>query len=300
MVKSKIFPDLEIKVTHMGNQDIISHDELTRIYNEHQDRFLIEKEVIEFSMSPLEIFVLCKITDNDLNVSYEEYGEANRENLGNAISKQYPGIMAFKRAFDRALIQALQLNGDKIYSDNEIEIIMPPPTRAVAHAKADSVPEIKVETAPQITIPVEKAAPKADVKKPEITLTAPTVSAPAVVESKPAAEPKPDIEVTSVKVTESDNTINIVEEDELPFAEEVKMTTLTEKDYGTDKWPLADNEAIIVGPCASQAKKYSYKKVRSSNTWKQFVKELPVLTDLSDEAKDQYDRIKILSDFNLY
>jgi hypothetical protein len=287
VVKSKIFPDLEIKVTHVGNQDIISHDELTRIYNEHQKRFLIEKEVIEFSMSPLEIFVLCKITDNELHVAYEEYGEANRENLGNTISKQYPGIMAFKRAFDRALIQALQLNGDKIYSDNEIEIILPAPTKATAPApdKADNVPEIKIEVTPKVTPVVETKL--ADT--PVITITTPTTS-----------EPKSDVEVTSVKVTEPDNTINIVEEDELPFAEEVQMTTLTEKDYGTDKWPLADNEAIIVGPCASQTKKYSYKKVRTSNTWKQFVKDMPKLENLSAEAEDQYDRIKILSEFNLY
>lgn len=107
-------------------------------------------------------------------------GEAHPDSLVNGISKQNPVIMAGNRAFDRAAIRYLNLEG-KVYSSEEISSEEKPQvstgdsisattsvvdaTDAVTEATEDVVDssEVVVEEAPEVVVEETPEAPESDV-----------------------------------------------------------------------------------------------------------------------------------------
>lgn len=118
--------DLDIDVTEIKDGEdenakvvmrVVTHDSLRKIFmSEKLLRLTYEYQPVYMDRG--HYAVLCKMSDTNGRV-VQEIGESLPATLTNQISKNYPILMAYQRAFDRALIAILGLEG-KILSDAEI------------------------------------------------------------------------------------------------------------------------------------------------------------------------------------
>lgn len=97
---------------------IITHDSLRDIFLNQIAGVIAEYQVI--SSDRHHSVVLCRIF-NDKGRSITEIGESLPATLADPISQNYPTLMAFQRAFDRALIAFLNFEG-KVLSNLEMNM----------------------------------------------------------------------------------------------------------------------------------------------------------------------------------
>lgn len=96
--------------------DIVTHATLRKIVRDNPD--------ISVTWEPLLLspeMCVFKATAKSGDRMEIEIGESNLLNLKNALAKENPAIMAQYRAYDRAVIQLLDLPSGKVYSNNEIQ-----------------------------------------------------------------------------------------------------------------------------------------------------------------------------------
>lgn len=117
MISKLLGVDIPVTETEDGLY-IILHDTLRR--------FVRENKRIDITCKPLLLSqTMCVFEatakDTETGIVCTEIGESNPRNLKNALAKENPAIMAQYRAYDRALIQLLDLPEGKVYSNNEIQ-----------------------------------------------------------------------------------------------------------------------------------------------------------------------------------
>lgn len=101
-------------------------------------------DVKEFNGFPfVATIVTATIREGDQRYHYQASACAWNDNLATKISKAYPVEMAEKRAADRAIIRALGLDADGVYSDSEADDFKRAPT-------------VKIEGVEQVTDKKEK------------------------------------------------------------------------------------------------------------------------------------------------
>lgn len=100
---------------------VVKHDSLRDIFLNQYPGLQVNYQVV--STDVRHSVVLCRISDDKGRVS-TEIGESLPNTLTDPISKNYPTLMAFQRAFDRALIAFLNFDG-KVLSDLELGMDVP-------------------------------------------------------------------------------------------------------------------------------------------------------------------------------
>lgn len=99
-------------IPHDVLEDVILNSETTQDYNINVHYTPIATN------EPRHYVFLCAISDK-FGRRAESIGESLDETLETPIAKNYPALMAFKRAFDAAAINYLGLDG-KVYTDQQI------------------------------------------------------------------------------------------------------------------------------------------------------------------------------------
>ena len=135
-------------------------------------------------------------------------GEANEKNVGGSVP--YPWAMAWKRMFDRGVLDVLAFAQLQVYSASEADTFNDPVQR-VKVDKPAPVSKPKPEPKPE---PVVEVKPK-PVPQPPKQMERPVPQPPKVVANKPVPKPpamKPP--VPAEKKTEVKNTSNPVESNE--------------------------------------------------------------------------------------
>lgn len=97
--------------------NIIAHDTLRRVVREYPRLNITLKPL---TLTPQMCVFEATALDTDTGKKEVEIGESNPASLKTEISKENPAVMAYYRAYDRALIQLLDLPEGKVYSNNEI------------------------------------------------------------------------------------------------------------------------------------------------------------------------------------
>lgn len=97
--------------------NIITHDTLRRVVREYPRLNITLKPL---TLTPQMCVFEATALDTDTGRKETEIGESNPVSLKTEISKENPAVMAYYRAYDRALIQLLNLPEGKVYSNNEI------------------------------------------------------------------------------------------------------------------------------------------------------------------------------------
>lgn len=127
---------------------IITHDSLRDIFLNQITGVTAEYQVI--SSDRYHSVVLCRVF-NDKGRSITEIGESLPASLTDTISQNYPTLMAFQRAFDRALIAFLNFEG-KVLSNLEINISIDessiPSVDTSLNTSGDEMPAYGEEIAP--------------------------------------------------------------------------------------------------------------------------------------------------------
>lgn len=111
--------DLELCPSNEGEDfGVIAHKSLTNIFDVVlRGKFAGTFEVVKFDKT--HSLVKCIIKDLETNFTVEELGEKVRVSGEGDIAQQFPVTSAYVRAFDRAMIRILGLEG-KFYSDEEL------------------------------------------------------------------------------------------------------------------------------------------------------------------------------------
>lgn len=127
---------------------------------------VVSYNVVVSSINPVYHLVECKV--EIAGKTGLEFGESNNETLDTEIAKNYPALTACKRAYDRAVIAALQLDG-KVYSVEE----MP---QSCLNEVQTSKPEVSVASKPSSSKKKdkEKDAATTPVVKSETPVSTPT------------------------------------------------------------------------------------------------------------------------------
>lgn len=105
--------------------NIITHDTLRRVVREYPRLNITLKPL---TLTPQMCVFEATALDTDTGRKETEIGESNPASLKTEISKENPAVMAYYRAYDRALIQLLDLPEGKVYSNNEIAKYKPAKT----------------------------------------------------------------------------------------------------------------------------------------------------------------------------
>lgn len=108
--------DIPTTLTEDG-LNIITHDTLRRVAREYPRLNVTLKPL---TLTPQMCVFEATALDTDTGRKETEIGESNPASLKTEISKESPAVMAYYRAYDRALIQLLDLPEGKVYSNNEI------------------------------------------------------------------------------------------------------------------------------------------------------------------------------------
>lgn len=108
--------DIPTTLTEDG-LNIMAHDTLRRVVREYPRLNVTLKPL---TLTPQMCVFEATALDTDTGRKETEIGESNSLSLKTEISKENPAIMAYYRAYDRALIQLLDLPEGKVYSNNEI------------------------------------------------------------------------------------------------------------------------------------------------------------------------------------
>lgn len=148
--------DVEINASETSEGMLLSHDDLLSITFEYPSRF--RYQLIPEHISDNHSVYRCIMEDNETGRQIECIGESTPETLTTQISRNYPSLMAAKRAFDEAMITILQLPG-KFYSNQQIT------TDEAKSAEKESIEEIPVNNGIKETIEEPddaQAAPDAD------------------------------------------------------------------------------------------------------------------------------------------
>ena len=123
--KSKRFEGIMFPLTEIINEKgnvllIAAHsDLLSAVINLSSERKL-KYDYDQIQVLGREHFLVkCIFQDEEYRIV--EYGEVNPATLTSSIAREYPATMALNRAFDRAAIRYLNLEG-KVYSDNELDV----------------------------------------------------------------------------------------------------------------------------------------------------------------------------------
>lgn len=111
--------EVDVKSIDDTNNDmkIISHDSLRELFLSGELGAGISYQYSPIFMSGSHYAVLCTMKISGREV--QEVGESLPATLTNPISKNYPILIAYQRAFDRALIAFLGFSG-KVLSDTEM------------------------------------------------------------------------------------------------------------------------------------------------------------------------------------
>ena len=111
--------NLEMCPAKEGDEfDVISHRSLADVCdNQLRGKFAATFDVIKGNAT--HALVKCRIEDTDTKYTVEELGEKIRVKTDSNIALEFPVTAAYTRAFDRAMIRILGLEG-KFYSDEEL------------------------------------------------------------------------------------------------------------------------------------------------------------------------------------
>lgn len=113
--------DIPATLTEDG-LNIIAHDTLRKVVREYPRLNVTLKPL---TLTPQMCVFEATALDTDTGRKEVEIGESNPASLKTEISKENPAVMAYYRAYDRALIQLLDLPEGKVYSNNEIAKFKP-------------------------------------------------------------------------------------------------------------------------------------------------------------------------------
>lgn len=193
-------------VPHAALEDIIFNDPVCNERNVQVHYTPIVTEAGHYAF-------LCAISDKN-GRRVEGVGESLEATLETEISRNYPTLMAVKRAFDDAAIKFLRI--DKAYSDNQIDVgsLDEAADKASRRGESKEEPvESAVDTAPEesdtpdqletesaeyaedpTSAPVEQPAPALEEEKPAAKTTRRTeekaaAAAPAPATTAPASAP---------------------------------------------------------------------------------------------------------------
>lgn len=164
-------------IPHDFLENFLNNDEVAREFNItcHYTHIPV--------MEPRHYVFLCAISDKH-GRRVECIGESLDETLTTEIARNYPALMAYKRAFDAAAIKYLGLEG-KVYSDQQCAETSNTPTKAqtdnYSAPPIDDEPPYgtEVDSEPEIT-PEPEVAPEPEAK--------PTAPAPAATAEKKSAK----------------------------------------------------------------------------------------------------------------
>lgn len=193
-------------VPHAALEDIIFNDPVCNERN-------VQVHYTPIVTEPGHYAFLCAISDKN-GRRVEGVGESLEATLETEISRNYPTLMAVKRAFDDAAIKFLRI--DKAYSDNQIDVGSLDEASDKASRRGESKEETvesAVDTAPEESdttdqpdtesteyaeepapAPVEQPAPALEEEKPAAKTTRRTeekaaAAAPAPATTTPASAP---------------------------------------------------------------------------------------------------------------
>ena len=117
--------DIDVSVNEINENGekirAITHDSLERIINDQLEDYSPSVEYTEVLVSLQHTVIKCCISDN-VGRKITAIGESTPNSLGSSISKSYPALMAYTRAFDRAAIRYLQFP-TKMMSCEELNCI---------------------------------------------------------------------------------------------------------------------------------------------------------------------------------
>lgn len=167
--KSKRFEGIMFPLTEIINEKgkpllIAAHsDLLSAVINLSSERKL-KYDYDQIQVLGKEHFLVkCIFQDEEYRIV--EYGEVTPATLTSSIAKEYPATMALNRAFDRAAIRYLNLEG-KVYSDNELDVKNFKKAEEASHADTSSCGFEDVDSATD-TINEPKLSPEQSLRTPE-------------------------------------------------------------------------------------------------------------------------------------
>lgn len=136
----------DVKTVSGGEEvTIISHDALEDIVYNHEASITnnIQAHVVCVISEPGHYAFLCSISDK-FGRRVEYIGESTENTLETQIAKDYPALMAYKRAFDAATIKFLGLPS-KVYSDQQISVNN---EESVSTGRSISAPPVETPSTP--------------------------------------------------------------------------------------------------------------------------------------------------------
>lgn len=140
---------------------IIRHATLERVLMDYSERFTVQTKPI--AVRPEMVVVECTITDNETGKRAFKVGESSPRTLTSEISRNYPAILAYQRAMDRAAILILGLESHKVYSNMEL-----PDAKLKTDTSHRNTTTEEQQTQPPVnkkTAPTQTAKPKAEPAK---------------------------------------------------------------------------------------------------------------------------------------
>lgn len=188
-------------VPHAALEDIIFNDPVCNERN-------VQVHYTPIVTEPRHYAFLCAISDKN-GRRVEGIGESLEATLETEISRNYPTLMAVKRAFDDAAIKFLRI--DKAYSDNQIDVGSldeaadkagrrgeskeepVEPTAETANVESDTTDQLEAESAEYAEepapAPVEQPVPAQKEEKPAAKTTRRTEEKATAAASVPATAP---------------------------------------------------------------------------------------------------------------
>ena len=114
---------------------IVSHDSLRKLFLDELYQIPVSCEYIPIFVNGSHNAILCKMCDSRGRIT-QEIGETMPKTLTNTIARNYPVLLAYQRAFDRALIAFCGFDG-KVLSDLEMSDV------DMNNMETSYIPEVK-------------------------------------------------------------------------------------------------------------------------------------------------------------
>lgn len=228
--------EIELKEYEDGMY-VIPHDALEGIVMKNSARFGVSYKAV--SVSANHNVVECKIEDTVTGIEITKVGESIDKTLATPIARNYPTLMAYQRAFDRAAIAILMIDGKKVYSSLELDTsqLREPGSDAVEEDAPIPLPdEVEEELPAEIdALPLAEAADE----------SASPVDAPATDKAADQAEIKPD----QFPVELEGETVDL-KKDDTPALPAPEANTAKPRRRKKDVAPpFGDDEVMLIGPC---------------------------------------------------
>ncbi|NLT15963.1 MAG: hypothetical protein GXY05_16690 [Clostridiales bacterium] len=235
--------EVEVAVTRTTvdgeTKDLVCHESLEElIYNSEQAaKMNFQVHYTPVVTEPGHYAFICTISDKP-GRRIEAIGEALEATLETTISKNYPALMAAKRAFDDAAIKFLGLPG-KTYSDQQIIEPGQP-------AAGSSAPSNKAETKAAGKDAGQKAAPASGQKPAAAPKASPKPEPPAA----PATPAEPEPEPAPPAEPELNDELSGADASEIESSEDTYSEPQPEEELNLDEIP--DDTSVAPAPAPAK------------------------------------------------